>query len=45
MSFTTAHYLCDGHFTSISACEGWEVMAKVQVFKKETQHTYTPRLG
>ena len=34
-----AHLWCDGHSTSISACEVWGVRAGVQVSKREF-HTY-----
>ena len=30
-----AHPWCDGHFTSISACEVWGVRVGIQVFKRE----------
>ena len=31
----TAHFLCDGHFTSINTCEMWEVKTVIQIFRKE----------
>ena len=41
---TTAHFWCDGHFTSINACEVWEVRVGVQVSRREF-HKYTLRLN
>ena len=42
---TIAYPWCDGHSTSISACEVWEARVGVLNLQEGASHTYTLRLG
>ena len=42
---TIAYSWCDGHSTSISACEVWEARVGVLNLQEGASHTYTLKLG